>query len=139
VSHFKKIETEFKTGASLVQALKDLGYTPRVAPDLKVNGLVARDFYGHELPCAVKVFKQEFGGFTDLGFAWDEASKTYSAAVDNWDAYSESQTGKLNAIKQRYAVNEAKRLARLQGYSLQEQALPDGSVRLVCTSYAGGY
>jgi len=139
VSHFKKIETEFKQGTSLVQALKDLGYTPRVAPDLKVNSLAATDFYGHQLPCAVKVDRHEFGGFTDLGFAWDAESKTYSAAVDNWDAYSTSQTGKLNKIKQRYAVNEAKRLARLQGYSLQEQALPDGSVRLVCTSYAGGY
>jgi hypothetical protein len=42
----------------------------------------------------------------------------------------------INRIKQRYTVNEAKHLAALQGYTITEENLPDGTVNLLCTGYS---
>jgi hypothetical protein len=41
-----------------------------------------------------------------------------------------------NRLKQRYSVHEVTRLAALQGYSVTEEILPDGTINLVCTGYS---
>lgn len=147
MSHYRKIAVEIKNGPSIVAALRDLGLTPQVSPDLHHNGLTLHTHWkamgGYNMACAVAVQKEDLvhSGLVDwamdgFGFAWNGAG---------YDLVQDGLPDRLiNQIKQRYAVNEAKRLAMVEGYTVTEQQGDDGTVRLVCNKFSpvgeyGGY
>lgn len=142
MSAYKKIKTEYRNVQSLFKALRDLKFLPEFAANLKDNCLPLIGYRGDERPerAAVRIPREQVGECSnDIGFAWNGSE--YEAIISDWDgAGSGLQTRfsveRQNLLKQRYAVHEARYLATLQGYSVDEITLADGTVQLVCN---GGY
>jgi hypothetical protein len=137
MSKYMQVKSTIKNPQSLLKALDDLRLGRTANGDMKVNGVTLRTnwtgFGGKNTPVAVAVQKSELpAGFMDgIGFAWN--GDGYDMIIDHYDVNQPV----INQIKQRYSINEAKRLAKINGYNVTEQATADGSVRLVCSSYGG--
>lgn len=141
MSQYKTIETSFKTAESLIKALLDCGFTTEQievarnvkSPDLRLKAWGGAGF--HEQACSIAIRREKTGGYEDTGFYWNGSA--YQAIISTHDGnrpgHRDFGAGTLKQVQQRYAVNEAKRIAKIKGYSVQEQANPDGTVRLVCT------
>lgn len=135
MSAYKRIKTEYKTLKSLLNALHDLGYNPDVAPNPKENTISLIGYHGDTRPekAVVRIPRQQVGHVSnDVGFCWNGSE--YEAIISDYDRGFRFDDEKQKSLKQRYTLHETKRLASLQGYSLQEQVLADGTIRLTCTS-----
>jgi len=135
MSAYKKIVTEFKTLESLLKALADMGYKPEVAPDRKVNSLHLNGYQGDTRPelVVVRVPRNQISHWSnDIGFAWN--GQVYEAVISEYDQSFQFRPERQGTLKQRYTLHETKRVASLQGYSLAESVLPDGTIQLICTS-----
>lgn len=135
MSAYKKIVTEFKTLESLLKALADMNYKPEVAPDRHVNSLHLVGYQNDARPelVVVRIPKNQIGSVSnDIGFAWN--GHVYEAIISEYDQGYTFRSDKLGTLKQRYTLHETKRVAALQGYSLAESILPDGTIQLICTS-----
>jgi hypothetical protein len=135
MSAYKKIKTEYKTLKSLLDALRDLGYNPDVAPNPKENSISLIGYLGDVRPekAVVRIPRQQVGrASNDVGFCW--TGSEYEAIISDFDNSRNFDLCIQQSLKQRYTLHETKRLAALQGYSLQEQVLADGTIRLTCTS-----
>ena len=133
MSKYKVIKTEFKNGASLVKALLDLGVKFEESANLKQNNVVLktswRTFGSSDYDVAIAIQREaarEAGlGFMDgLGFQWNGTG--YNLIED----HSSTMVEKMNQLRQRYAVHEVRRQARVKGYGIQEQAQTDGTIRM---------
>jgi hypothetical protein len=134
MSQYKTIETQFKTLASLLEALEDLGYTGnqvQVAPNPKIPSLKMQGFYEiASQKVSVRLPLRDQGAYEDVGFYWDDEKKTYQAIISTHNYGENFGEQKLKQLKQRYAVSETKRLARTKGYTVQENRQPDGTIRM---------
>lgn len=142
MSKYMKVTSTIKNPASLLAALADMGLEYTASSNMKENGVSLKTHWqswgGVDTPVAIAVDvsalkKVDGSAFDGFGFAWNGAG--YEMVVDHYDL----ERPFVNQIKQRYSINEAKRLAKMNGYSVMEQVASDGSVRLVCSSYSGGY
>lgn len=142
MSHYKKITCEIKNPASLVAALQKLGLDPQFGLNLKVNDQVLKNRWGSMISsavdhnCAIVVTRETiaskaddmrfYGGFNGVGFEWNGYG---------YDMIMDGNGGPCaDTIKQTYALIETKRLAELQGYTVEEEYMTDGTIRLTCSS-----
>jgi hypothetical protein len=135
MSKYKVIATEFRTFASLKQALSDLGVECEIAASPKSNTLHLYGYTGDKRPetaaIAIRratVNRYSGGSSNDIGFAWN--GQAYEAIVSDFDGSRPGVTKMLGELKQRYAVHEIKKQAHAKGYTLREQTQPDGTLRL---------
>jgi hypothetical protein len=82
---------------------------------------------------SVRISRQHISHVSnDVGFMWDGTS--YQAIISEYDMGCGSPTSmnveRQAKLKQRYAYHEAKRIAKVKGYSIKEQSMPDGTIRL---------
>lgn len=143
MSVYKKIKTEIKTADSLIKALNDLGLHPECSQNLRENSVILKSNWsnlgGRDQNVAIAVQREalekaDLMAMDGIGFAWNGSG--YDLICDHMD--EESHYGRshhlVDRVKQRYTLHEAKRIASLQGYSLQEKTLSDGTIQLICTS-----
>ena len=142
MSAYKKIETKFKNLKSLIAALDEIvgkdGYTVAVNP--KANTLAMYGYRDDKRPetAAINLPRKTVNRFSggasnDMGFYWDEASKSYGMIVSDFD--SSKSAGLVNKIKQQYAFNELTRQAKMKGYMVSKEADQSGVLRLKLKKY----
>jgi hypothetical protein len=139
MSKYHKIKTEILNPESLLSALADMHIKPTwLSDDLRRNGTTLmthwETFGGRNQQVAISVDRSVlinagYDAMDGIGFAWN--GNGYDLLADHYDEVK-PWVGKL---KQRYTLHEAKRLARLQGYTLTETTMQDGSIRLTCSQY----
>ncbi len=136
MSKYKKIATEFRNIASLLAALKDIGFDGvkvELAEDVKVNSLGMYGYHGDLRPetCAVRIPRHYVGNVSnDVGFEW--TGQNYQAIVSEYDQSATFTEQRMNQLKQRYALHEIRRQAKAKGYTLREFTQPDGVMRITC-------
>jgi hypothetical protein len=139
MSQIKKLATKIKTLDSLVKALKEAGI-PENAIEVdttKMNRLPLEDYYRNtrQNELTVRIRKSVTGGYEDAGFRF--ANGVFEAVVSTHDR--KGMDFGQEALKQvigLYAVNEAKRLARLNGYTIGDTVQNGKTVQFVC-NYSG--
>ena len=89
MSAYKEIQTEFRSLASLLSALKDLGYDEskiEVAPDPKVATLPLYGYHSDLRPerCGVRIDRKYVSSASnDVGFIW--TGSTFAAIISDYD------------------------------------------------------
>lgn len=136
MSKYKEIKTEFKNGNSLLLALKDTGYPVVSSTGLKVNSIELENHW-HRTDSQKVAMKLDIEGqvqrWNDVGFAWNAETGTYQTVMDALDVGRNKDIENiLTKVKQRYALHEIRRQARVKGYTVRENQMPDGTIRLVC-------
>jgi hypothetical protein len=120
MSHIVTIKTQIRDMAALAAACRLLGLQEPVHGTVRMysgvaTGLIVR-LPDWRYPVVVDTTKAEVH-FDNYGGAWGEQ-------------------GQLDRLMQAYAVEKARLEARKAGHTMTEQALPDGSIKLVIQ--AGG-
>jgi hypothetical protein len=138
VSKYRVIQTEYRTLASLLKALGEiltLSGDLELAADVRAPNLVLYDYLAEQRPerASIRIPRQTVNRFSggcsnDIGFAWN--GRTFIAIVSEYDEGNTGSQKLLSAIKQRYALHEIRRQAKSRGYTVREQAKPDGSITL---------
>ena len=130
MSHFSTVKTELRQLTPLVQALKDLGYSPDQG-ERPVRG------YRGQTVTADLCCPQSEGG--DIGFRWNSAEQHYELVTD-LDLWKQSVPVErfLAQLTQRYALQSILRSSAEEGYQVAEQRQQaDGSIELVVTRWQG--
>jgi hypothetical protein len=133
MSAYKKIITEYRSMESLVAAIKEIGYDPDISANPHENTISLIGYHGDVRPeqAAIRIPRKQLSEFSnDVGFLWN--GESYDAIISDFDGSEIFTQDIQNHLKQRYAVNEAKHLAELNGYSVEEISNDDGTVQLVC-------
>ena len=110
------------------QALIDLGYLPNEGENL------VRGFRGQTVKAELTV---EMGKGSDIGFRWNEGSKSYELVTD-LDLWKQSIPVErfLAQVTQRYALNTVLHSTAQEGFQVSEQKQNvDGSIELVVTRW----
>jgi len=120
MSHLVTINTQIRDPAALAAACRRLGLQEPVQGTVRMfsdaaTGLIVR-LPDWRYPVVIDPAKAEVH-FDNYGGAWGEQ-------------------GQLDRLMQAYAVEKARLEARKAGHTVTEQALPDGSIKLVIQ--AGG-
>ena len=120
MSHIVTINTQIRDPAALAAACRRLGLLEPVQGTVRMfsdaaTGLIVR-LPDWRYPVVIDPAKAEVH-FDNYGGAWGEQ-------------------GQLDRLMQAYAVEKARLEARKAGHTVTEQALPDGSIKLVIQ--AGG-
>lgn len=136
MSKYKVIRTEYKSGESLIQAIRDLGVPYEQAPDLLRPTLPMHGFQGDLRPQTASIVLRRGTGFmnslsNDLGFAWNPTKGVFEAIVSDYDSGLESVQKGLDRIHQRYTFRQVERAAHVKGYTLRHNQQPDGSLEVV--------
>jgi hypothetical protein len=141
MSKYKIVQTEYRSLDSLKKALGDV-----LGPDAELE--IARDprcpslpLYGYvgdqraeraSLRLPRQVVNLFSGGWSnDIGFTWD--GRCYQAIVSDYDQGNAGSQRLLAQVKQRYALHELRRQAKLKGYTVREHPAQDGTIRLTLT------
>lgn len=134
MSAYRVIQTEFRTLSSLIKALADIGYNDRqLQVGSNTNDLEMYGYHGELRPetCAVRIDRKHIGSASnDIGFAWNNETKTYQAIISDFDrgyTWTPEVVGKL---KQQYAFQELSRQAKAKGYTVQQEQTPAGTIRM---------
>jgi hypothetical protein len=139
MSHYRQIKTSITNKESLIAALNTLNLNPAVAA--QGRSLTMQNSYSRQdvdiivtqaALVAVGLMRNEFTWGRGLGWRADEDG-TLGMVYDPTDA-SKFQ-GAIDRINQEYAVTEAVALATANGYSVNREVLPDGTVTLNCTAW----
>jgi hypothetical protein len=129
MSHFSTVKTELRDLTSLVDALIDLGHSPRQG-ELQVRG------YRGQTVTAQLAVAQENG--TDIGFRWNAESGSYELVTDLelWKQPVPVERF-LARLNQRYALRSILAATAEEGFQVSEQSnTQDGSIELVVTRWA---
>lgn len=137
MSAYKEIVTEFRHRDSLIKALADSGFRCEVANDATANGL---ELHGYALSSGgranIRIPKSAHpGAFEDTGFIYNSVTKTYAAKISTHNSPGNFGREALEKVTQRYAYHEVIRQAKLKGYTVQQHASADGTIRLQLTHY----
>lgn len=141
MSAYREIKTVFKNLDSLKKALKDVGLDHfQLSSNPRLNTIQMQGYAGRQgESVALMLPKSHYGGYEDVGFAWDEQSKAYKALISThdggWGSHRDIGEATLQKVTQRYAYNEACRLAKMQGYTVREVKSTDGNIRLQLSKY----
>ena len=128
MSHFSTVKTELRQLAPLVQALKDLGYSPDQG-ERPVRG------YRGQTVTADLAVAMDNGG--DLGFRLNEKTGAYELVTD-LDLWKQTIPVErfLSKLTQRYALNTVLKASGIEGFQVAEQQVKqDGSIELVVTRW----
>jgi hypothetical protein len=128
MSHFSTVKTELRQLEPLVQALKDLGYSPDQG-ERPVRG------YRGQTVTADLAVAMENGG--DLGFRLNEKTGAYELVTD-LDLWKQTIPVErfLSKLTQRYALNTVLKASGIEGFQVAEQQVKqDGSIELVVTRW----
>ena len=128
MSHFSTVKTELRQLAPLVQALKDLGYSPDQG-ERPVRG------YRGQTVTADLAVAMDNGG--DLGFRWNEKTGAYELVTD-LDLWKQTIPVErfLSKLTQSYALNTVLKASGIEGFQVAEQQVKqDGSIELVVTRW----
>jgi len=123
MSAYKEIKTQFKAIESLLKALKDLGYQDtdiERSQDSKANtvSMVGFGYSAKTRDVAVRLKLKAKGAYEDVGFVYQDG--IYQAVISTHDNGDNFGQAKLKTLTQRYAVNEAIRLAKREGHTARE-------------------
>jgi len=137
MSHFSKIQTKISNREFLVDALKALGYNP------KVGNHNCRGYQGQTLP--VEILMELTGTEYNLGFAKNNG---YYELVADWYGIKNFNSDNLlnnlqaeiakieNKIKQQYAYQTITEKLAEQGFSIDNEARENGEIRIKLTRMA---
>ena len=128
MSHFSTVKTELRQLEPLVQALKDLGYSPDQG-ERPVRG------YRGQTVTADLAVAMDNGG--DLGFRLNEKTGAYELVTD-LDLWKQTIPVErfLSKLTQRYALNTGLKASGIEGFQVAEQQVKqDGSIELVVTRW----
>ena len=128
MSHFSTVKTQLRKKEFLKQALIDLGYAPNEGENL------VRGYRGQTVKAQMTV---EMSKGADIGFRWNEASKSYELVTD-LDLWKQSIPIErfLAQVTQRYALNTVLDSTAQEGFQISEQKENlDGSIELVVTRW----
>ena len=128
MSHFSTVKTELRQLEPLVQALKDLGYSPDQG-ERPVRG------YRGQTVTADLAVAMDNGG--DLGFRLNEKTGSYELVTD-LDLWKQTIPVErfLSKLTQRYALNTVLKASGIEGFQVAEQQVKqDGSIELVVTRW----
>ncbi len=128
MSHFSTVKTQLRKKEFLKQALIDLGYVPNETESL------VRGYKGQTVKAEMTV---EMGKGADIGFRWNEGSKSYELVTD-LDLWKQSIPVErfLAQITQRYALNTVLESTAQEGFQVSEKKNNiDGSIELVVTRW----
>ena len=128
MSHFSTVKTELRQLEPLVQALKDLGYSPDQG-ERPVRG------YRGQTVTADLAVSMDNGG--DFGFRWNDQTGAYELVTD-LDLWKQTIPIErfLSKLTQRYALNTVLKASVTEGFQVAEQQVKqDGSIELVVTRW----
>ena len=128
MSHFSTVKTELRQLEPLVQALKDLGYSPDQG-ERPVRG------YRGQTVTADLAVAMDNGG--DLGFRLNEKTGAYELVTD-LDLWKQTIPIErfLSKLTQSYALNTVLKASGIEGFQVAEQQVKqDGSIELVVTRW----
>ena len=128
MSHFSTVKTELRQLEPLVQALKDLGYSPDQG-ERPVRG------YRGQTVTADLAVAMDNGG--DIGFRMNEKTGAYELVTD-LDLWKQTIPVErfLSKLTQRYALNTVLKASGAEGFQVAEQQVKqDGTIELVVTRW----
>jgi hypothetical protein len=138
MSAYKVIKTAFKVGESLEKALRDLGIQFEKGQSLKANGAILNTSWGRtygginqEVAFAIQqdeARRSGIGNMDGVGFRWNGSG--YDLVQDHYDENNSHCADVMSRLKQRYTYHEVSRQARARGYSVRENKMTDGTIRL---------
>lgn len=129
MSHFSTVKTELRDLSSLVDALGDMGHSPRQG-ELQVRG------YRGQTVTAQLAVAQDNG--SDIGFRWNAQTGSYELVTDLelWQQPVPVERF-LAQLNQRYALRSILAATAEEGFQVAEQTNTlDGSIELVVTRWA---
>ena len=129
MSHFSTVKTELRDLSSLVDALGDMGHSPRQG-ELQVRG------YRGQTVTAQLAVAQDNG--SDIGFRWNAQTGSYELVTD-LDLWQQPVPVErfLAQLNQRYALRSILAATAEEGFQVAEQTnTQDGSIELVVTRWA---
>ena len=129
MSHFSTVKTELRDLSSLVDALGDMGHSPRQG-ELQVRG------YRGQTVTAQLAVAQDNG--SDIGFRWNAQTGSYELVTD-LDLWQQPVPVErfLAQLNQRYALRSILAATAEEGFQVAEQTNTlDGSIELVVTRWA---
>jgi len=128
MSHFSTVKTELRDRAALLEALADLGHTPRQG-SLRVRG------YRGQTHTAELAIAQPNGA--DIGFRLNPDSGAYELVTD-LELWKQSVPVErfLAQLSQRYALRTILAASAEEGFQVAEQtSAVDGTIELVVTRW----
>jgi hypothetical protein len=128
MSHFSTVKTELRDRAALLEALADLGHTPRQG-SLSVRG------YRGQTHTAELAIAQPNGA--DIGFRLNPDSGSYELVTDLelWEQPVPVERF-LAQLSQRYALRTILAASAEEGFQVAEQtSAVDGTIELVVTRW----
>lgn len=107
MSHFSTLRTKITNGELLIHSLQDLGFEVKTQAPVR----------GHECASQVADIVAVLSGDYDLGWSRN-AQGSYDLIADLWAIAKEhNQTELINAINQKYTINQAMQATQEQGLS----------------------
>jgi len=127
MSHFTTVKTKFTDQNTLVDSLKELGYN-----QLKVGRFQCRGYQGNRT--TVDILIQLQGGY-DIGFV--NKNNSFEMIADWWGIKSINQNELTQKLNQKYSILSTTQELKKKGFSLSQETLSNGTVRLVAKKLGG--
>jgi len=122
MSHFTRIQTRLVERQHLLEALRDLGFSPQV------GRLEVRGFLGVTRVAEIRIASGTPG--YDIGFA--QVGDTFEMVADFWGIKNLNQEAFLRHLTQAYARRAVRAQLAKQGFSVAEEVqTAQGGIRLV--------
>ncbi len=127
MSHFTTVKTKFTDQNTLVDSLRELGYN-----QLKVGQFQCRGYQGNKT--TVDILIQLQGGY-DIGFV--NKNNSFEMIADWWGIKSINQNELTQKLNQKYSILSTTQELKKKGFSLSQETLSNGTVRLVAKKLGG--
>ena len=127
MSHFTTVKTKFTDQKTLVKSLKELGYN-----QVQVGQFQCRGYQGNKTN--VDILIQLQGGY-DIGFV--NKNNSFEMIADWYGIQGISQNEISQKLNQKYSILSTRQELKKKGFSLSEETLSNGTVRLVARKLGG--
>ena len=127
MSHFTTVKTKFTDQNTLVESLKELGYN-----QVQVGQFQCRGYQGNKT--TVDILIQLQGGY-DIGFV--NNNNSIEMIADWYGIQGISQNEISQKLNQKYSILSTRQELKKKGFSLKEETLSNGTVRLVAKKLGG--
>lgn len=125
MSHFSKIRVKIKEKSFLIEALKTLGY------DVSEGNQICRGYQGNKVN--VDFLIKRSNGY-DIGFL--EKNGSFELIADWYGIKNISEIELKNKLTQMYSISVTKAELKKKRFSILEEKLPNGKVRLIAKRLA---
>jgi len=127
MSHFTTVETKFTDQDTLVESLKELGYN-----QVQVGQFHCRGYQGNQTSVDILIKLQ---GEYDIGFV--NRNNSYEMIADWYGIHEISQNELSQKLNQKYSILSTTQELKKKGFSLKQETLANGTVRLVARKLGG--